>query len=247
MMDPHNRPLVALRALVELAKDPDDLPKVFKILESLPGRSLERLLARMRDSETGRRLLAAQPELAARLSDRAALAALPAGTLGRAYLEVTERAKITSQGIVAASMAERTTPLRTGEVRFVGERMRDTHDLWHVVTGYGTDVLGELALLAFTYAQAPHPGIGLIVGLAYLQREPSVNALIRDAHRRGKRAAWLPAVAWEELLDRPLEAVRSQLGLGAPPSYAPISSASLRTGEPIGRRFLSRSFFGGAS
>ena len=36
------------------------------------------------------------------------------------------------------------------------------HDLWHVTTGYGRDALGELSLLAFTYAQEQNRGIGAI-------------------------------------------------------------------------------------
>lgn len=247
MMAPHNRPLVAVRALLDLAKDPDDLPKVFKIIESLPGRSLERIHRRMRTDTTGRQLLAARPELGVRLSDRGALAELPAGTLGRTYFEVTERSQITAEGIVSASQVGRERLLPEGELRFAGERMRDSHDLWHVVTGYGTDVVGELALLAFTYAQAPHPGIGLIVGFAYLQRESSINEQIREAYRRGKRAAWLPAVAWERLLDQPLDAVRAELDLDAPPRYTPIPSAALRGRASLARRFWSRNYFGGAT
>jgi ubiquinone biosynthesis protein COQ4 len=242
-----NHPIVALRALVELAQDPDDLPKVFKIIESLPGRSAERLLERTRASTSGQRLLVERPAIGALLSDRPALAALPAGTLGHAYHVLAERARITAEGIAAASMAERVAPLATGDHKFVGERMRDTHDLWHVVTGYGTDVVGELALLAFTFAQAPHPGIGLIVGFAYLQRVPALNAVIRDAYRRGKRATWLPAVEWEVLLDRPLDAVRMQLGVGEPPTYTPIPSAALRSNVPVARRFWTRTFFGAPS
>ena len=48
------------------------------------------------------------------------------------------------------------------------------------------------------------------------------RALTRDAWRRGKNAAWLPEVYWEELLVRPIEEVRDMLGLGAPPVYSPV-------------------------
>jgi ubiquinone biosynthesis protein COQ4 len=227
-----NRPLVALRALRELVRDPDDLPQVFAIIDALPGKSLERILARTRRSDTGRRLLAARPALDARLSDRAALAALPPGTLGRAYFELTEQAKISAQGIVDASMATgEPEPATDPDLRWVGERMRDSHDLWHVVTGYQTDVIGELALLAFTLAQAPHLGIGLIVGFGYLQGYEQVNEHIRKGFRRGRRAAWLPAVEWETLLDQPLDVVRARLRIDELPVYEPISSAALRSGQ----------------
>ena len=108
-------------------------------------------------------------------------------------------------------------------MRFVGERMRDSHDLWHVVTGYGTDVIGELALLAFTYAQTRHPGVGLISASRTCSSYPQVNKQIRQGvPPRHDARPGCPAVAWEELLDQPLEEVRAQLGVGAPPSYVPI-------------------------
>jgi ubiquinone biosynthesis protein COQ4 len=234
-----NRPLVALRALGELARDPNDLPKVFKIIESLPGRSTERILARMRSVDSGAELLMLRPDLGTQLSDRAALAAMPPGTLGRAYYELTQAAQITAEGIREASMVDRTV-YSDGELKFVGERMRDTHDLWHVVTGYGTDVLGELALLAFTFSQAPHMGVGLIIGFAYLQFVPEANELMRDAYRRAKHATYLPAVAWEDLLALPLDVVRARLGLTDVPKYTPVSVEELRREMPAMRLVPSR-------
>lgn len=224
-----NRPLVALQALRALARNPDDLPKVFDVIASLPGRSRARMLRRMRRSPDGARLLAARPDLARRLSDRAALSALPAGTLGRAYAEMTEENGISPQGIVAASAEGAAWSARPSDaLRFLDDRMRDTHDLWHVVTGYGVDVLGELGVLAFSYAQTRHPGVALILGLSWVKGVPRAREVIEDAHRRGARAAWLPAVPWEELLDHPLDDVRLRLGVGAPPPYVPVTTADLR-------------------
>jgi ubiquinone biosynthesis protein COQ4 len=223
------RPLVALRALAALASDPDDLPKVFTVIDSLPGRSADRMLARMRASKDGSDILATRPDLGARLADRAALHALPEGTLGRAYAEMADRAGISPKGIVDASIAG--TPDRSSvpqDQRTMGDRMRDTHDLWHVVTGYGLDVLGEVALLCFIYAQTKHPGIALVAFLAVLKSVPNARPLMLEGYRRGRRAEWLPAVAWESLLDRPLTEVRALLRVGAPPVYEPVTTAALR-------------------
>src|SRR4029078_11371261 len=76
--------------------------------------------------------------------------------------------------------------------RWFADRLRDTHDLWHVVTGYGRDLIGEASLLAFTYAQTRNPGIGFIVAVAYLKARGinrPARRLLRDGYRRGKRAA----------------------------------------------------------
>ncbi|MCA9583739.1 MAG: hypothetical protein KC657_00100 [Myxococcales bacterium] len=225
-----NHPLVALRALRALAEDPDDLPRVFTVIESLPGRAPVRTAARTRATPEGARLLADKPDLRALLSDRDALLAMPEGSLGRAYAEMTAREGISADGIVEAN--ERGHVAVAGnvdrDVTWMNDRMRDTHDLWHVVTGYGTDVLGETGLLAFSYAQTRHPGVALILGLAIVKRVPGVAAIIKDGFRRGRRAGWMPAARWEELLPLPLADVRARLGVEPVPPYARLTSDELR-------------------
>jgi ubiquinone biosynthesis protein COQ4 len=54
---------------------------------------------------------------------------------------------------------------------------------------------------------------------------PGARRTIRDAWRRGRRAAWLPAQDWEALLPRRLDDVRGELALGASPVYQPVRSA----------------------
>lgn len=104
--------------------------------------------------------------------------------------------------------------------------MRDGHDLWHVVTGYETDLIGEASVLAFTASQTESPGTTLLVAGGYLRSlgfprgiGHTARTQIRAAWRRGKSAAWLPAVEWEKRLREPLDVVRAELGLGAPPVY----------------------------
>src|SRR5215472_10516377 len=159
-------PRRALRAARILANDPDDLPQVFTIIESLSGRTLYRLARRMKRSESGRRLLATRPDIVERLADRAALARLPEGSLGRAYLAFVERENISAAGIRAAGAKGMTNEVPVPPpLDWVHGRMRDTHDLWHAATGYSGDVLGETALLAFTFAQSYNPAIALIIGI----------------------------------------------------------------------------------
>ena len=216
----------AWRALRALLADPDDTAKVFDIIEALSGPTRDRVLRRFSASETGRALLRERPHLLARLEDREALLALPAGSLGRTYAEFMNREKIAADGLVSAS-ADKRHPDTSEEQRWFGDRLRDMHDLWHVVTGYERDLVGEAALLAFTYAQTRNPGIGLIVAAAYWKaKDDAAHArpLIREGYRRGRRAAWLPEQRWEELLAQPLDSVRARLQLGTPPRYAQVRS-----------------------
>ena len=139
------------------------------------------------------------------------------------------REQISADGLVGASerLAE-PDPSIPEERYWFGARLRDMHDLWHVLTGYNRDLVGEASLLSFTYAQLGNRGIGFIVLVAYLKaggREvPWARPMIRAAYRRGKAAAWLPGQAWETLLDKPLDEVRRELGVGAPPEYEQVRS-----------------------
>lgn len=222
------RPLAAWRAVRALVRNPDDTARVFDVIDALSGRSRGRLFERFRNSASGQRLLAERPPLLAALSDREALAALPAGSFGRHYLDFVVREQISADGLVDASeAAEAGRDDLPPERRWFADRLRDMHDLWHIVTGYERDLVGEAALLAFTYAQTRNPGIGLIVAVAWWKagrENPAARPVIRDGYRRGRAAAWLPDQAWEELLPLPLAEVRERLTVGPPPVYQPLRS-----------------------
>lgn len=219
------RPVEAWRALRALVADPDDTGQVFRVIRTLSGRSFERVLERTRRDPTGARILAEERRLLPTLSDRTRLRTLPEGTLGRAYAEFMQAEQISAEGLAAASaeQAPKAESRLGPDAEILGERLRDMHDLWHVVTGYNRDLLGEASLLAFTYAQTRNRGIGAIVayGLWRLWRGGANDAveLIRGGYRRGKRSEFLPAQDWEALLEIPLAQVRAQLRIEPAPDY----------------------------
>jgi ubiquinone biosynthesis protein COQ4 len=207
-----------------LRKNPDDTAQVFRIVAALSGRHAERLLARLRATPQGRHLLEARPNLLDALTDTDGLRALPEESLGRAYLDFLEREGITTEGLVRASLEGR-DPEVPADVAYVRNRVRDMHDLWHVVTGYQGDLLGEAALLAFTFGQTRNPGLLFIVSVALLKgRTANARRFILEGFRRGIAARWLPEQDWESLLARPLADARRELGVGAPPVYQPYRS-----------------------
>jgi ubiquinone biosynthesis protein COQ4 len=218
----------SVRSVRALIADPDDLPQVFTLLEALSGETLPRMEQRLGGSDGGRRILAERPNIVPILEDRDTLRRLPEGSLGRAYVAFLESENITAAGIKNADATGR--PNLPPTLLYLHHRMRDTHDLWHTVTGYKGDVLGETALLAFTLAQTPNAGIGLLVtvGLFKTSGRPDAKNLIVDGFLRGRRAAWLPEQRWETMLAMPLAEVRAKLGVGAPPAYVPLRTTEIR-------------------
>ncbi len=103
-------------------------------------------------------------------------------------------------------------------------RQTVVHDLWHVVTGYGRDHLGEIALVQFMRIHTKDTGLFLSTWVPFLYPGFGFSArrFIWDARRRARAAAWLPPQDWETLLQKPLDVVRGRLKLGRPPAYAPI-------------------------
>jgi len=220
----------AFRAARALSEDPDDTRHVFTLLESLSWKSNERILKGYQKDVEGRRMLRERPELLPILCDRAALAAMPEGSLARAYLSFVDSEGITADGLVAASLEGQKGLHEPGsDAAYVGQRMRDTHDLWHTVTGYKGDLIGEVALLSFSNAQIWNPGVTVVVGVGVFKiRKLGVARTIASARVRGMRAGWLPVAAWERLLPLPLTEVRARLKVKPVRPYEELRTATLR-------------------
>lgn len=202
---------------------------------------MQRNFDRFRRSPVGARVLANREDLVDRLSDRHWLEALPANSLGRAFIAFLDGCGITPEGLnqAAREAGVEDTPASEDFRRFEN-RMRVQHDLWHVVGGYGCDGFGEVCNLAFSYPHARNIGMMLlaIVGARNYARffpDEPVRAAMWQGFWRGRRTVWLPGVDWEALLPQPLDSVRAQLGITDLPSHylaAPRAKASRQTSVP---------------
>ncbi len=218
------KPLQAWRSVRALIADPESTGEVFKIIEALKGGSLVRALERLGATPEGRDMLRRKTDILPVLSDREALRAMPEGSVGRAYLKFVESQDLSADGLVAASEEAPRGQGKTADECWLGNRLRDIHDLQHVLCGYGRDPLGELCLLSFMVTQTPNRGIAFIIFMAKRKfRENSslidIDACVAEGRRIGNAAAWFPAVNWEQRLAEPLAQMRVELGLQKPTVY----------------------------
>jgi len=210
------RALSELRALIA---DPADTDRAIHFVYALGTREFERNFQRFAASAGGRGLLGERPSLLAALSDRNALADLPDASLGRAYLVYLERNGFASDGLLKVQNRVQAhweheegipplDPLRS----WFRDRTLLAHDLFHLLTDYGTDEIGEATLLAFSLAQLGGRAQALLTFGAALEvwRTLGWPWLVYDfrAWQRGRRCAWLVALPWEELLPLRLDTVR---------------------------------------
>ncbi len=217
-IDTSLHPFEAVRAVRRLLANPEDTSQVFAIFRALRGKSGLNAFRRFAASPTGARIIRERRRLLDTLSDRAQLAALPQKSFGRCYFEFMEEEQLTAEGLVEASQSWETDPV-PADVQLFRERMRDAHDLTHVLTGYGRDPLGEVCLLAFMHAHNCNAGAGLIVLMSLKKMPKADRRAVAEAWRNGKKARWLQDQDYEALLPRPLEAVRREIAIADPGLY----------------------------
>ena len=220
------RPFKALGHFRKLIADKEDTEQVFHIFECLPRKGFVPDAKAFIDSDVGQRLMASEPYLPTILDDHDVLKALPVGTVGRTYVDFMQREGLSAAGLVAESAKMRAgRPVFTDQMQWYADRLRDTHDLFHILTGYGRDALGEQCVLGFTYGQNRNLGNFFIAYLGGLELRRRVKAsapvmsAIRQGQRHGSAAQSIVQQDIRALLAEPLDAARARMNIGTPTLY----------------------------
>ncbi|HKP61881.1 MAG TPA: Coq4 family protein [Polyangiales bacterium] len=203
------RARMAWKAGISLALNTKDTQQVFYLAIALDRDTLPRLLSRMQEHPAGRELLHARPAIDSHSVDYSRLRSLPADTLGGAYARALQ-----AQGLDPDIFQP--SPGLPEDLTYITQRIKQTHDLWHVLTGLPTDIPGEVALQAFSYAQLHQRFSAAITSFGLLffgLRYPRMWRMVARARRAGEAASFLLAVRWEDLWAEPLARVREQLGV----------------------------------
>ncbi|MBX7495977.1 hypothetical protein K3172_08950 [Qipengyuania sp. 6B39] len=222
---PRYRPIAALKGFRELLKDKENTAVVFQIYDALPSSSFMPRVRALTLSPLGEALRKSEPFLPELLDDHEALRRLPKGSVAHAYCDFMEREGLSAAGLVEES-EKSGRPTYPDLVQWFGFRQRDTHDLMHVLSGYGRDALGEQCVLLFTHGQSPSQG-HLLLGYAgslhikKLRRDSAAPVMkaTRQAHRTGKACPPIVSMSIRELLAKDLQQVRDELNIPEPHWY----------------------------
>jgi ubiquinone biosynthesis protein COQ4 len=218
------RPLAAYGHFRKLVADKEDTAQVFYMAECLPSRRSRDLAEAFCRSAKGEALMASEPYLPDILDDHETLLRLPAGSVAHAYVTFMRREGLSAAGLVEAS----TVPgieRHPDQLQWFTDRLRDLHDLAHILTGYGRDALGEQCVLGFTSAQYHDRTEWLIAWLGALEMRANVKAKapfllsVGEARRHGAASANIYEQDVRALLAEPLEAARSRMGIALPRRY----------------------------
>jgi ubiquinone biosynthesis protein Coq4 len=160
----------------------------------------------------GERYLSPPPDLDA-------LAALPEGTLGRAFARYMHDNELDPKLLRESAFIE-AHHKRGDEIGYLTERGFQLHDMFHVLTGYDTSPLGEIRVVSFTVAQTPSPYPALVIATRVMQASlhkpqflPPLLDAVAEGWSLGRRAKSLIPVRWEDHWEAPLTELRAEYDL----------------------------------
>ncbi|MGB7370641.1 Coq4 family protein [Erythrobacter sp.] len=220
------RPRKVLHHFRKLVENKEDTEQVFQIIEATKGKASHAQALQFLQSAEGQQQLRRDIDIPAMLDDHDRWADLPAGSVGQHYMAFMKREGLTAAGLVAES--HKWAPpeeLPQDQTQWYYDRLRDTHDLFHILSGYGRDALGEASLLGFSYSQNHNNGL-LFIGYAGARQIKKVSgtkaplyASIREGQRNGKAATKIAHQDIDALMRENLEEARARLGIREPRIY----------------------------
>jgi ubiquinone biosynthesis protein Coq4 len=206
-------PLDAARALYRLARlvqDPNRLDEVFEMADALgKHEAIGPIVDELAKDPTIDRAFDEKHRIEVNLAE---LRRLPEGTLGRAFADHMDAAKLDPSALPTLPDDNR--------ILYFRAHLYETHDIWHAVTGFGVDFVGELGLQGFYLAQIPGPLPALLVATGFVRSaiydpkiiRPFMNELLRG-WRMGTSARPFFGVKWDQMWSMPLSEVRAKLGI----------------------------------
>lgn len=200
-------------SVLKLIKNPYDVSPIFKVSEFRNHQSFQLALAKAK----------ADPELSALFKEKyrspkphdiSELKNYPEGSLGNLF------AKHMNHFDMDVVFYPEMDDYRKDDLTYLRYRARETHDIHHVVLGMNPDLLGEMSISAYYLSQLNTPLSSALLGIGFLvatikkpfMLEHLVSSII-TGWTMGKKSKNIMSVKWEEMWDRPISEIRSELGI----------------------------------
>ncbi len=204
-----------VQAYFKLAANPNDTVLVFKLQERLFNSISPRARAEALEfiSQTPAIKQALDEQYLAPSYKVEDLANCEPGTLGYAYYRHMHDNGFTPDFFPQVPQIDK--------LAYFELRMRQTHDIWHVLTGFGPSIEDEVGLQSFYAAQMPGPAFNAILVSAGLMHgvmhnmpliKPIVNS-ISKGWQQGQAAKHIQAAKWEEMWNKSLDEIRQEYNI----------------------------------
>ena len=201
--------LVVIKGVLSLVKDPTQTESVYDIEDGMKHSEAMVLATKHMLSEPEIAAIAQEKYLAP-IPDIDRLLQCHPGSLGHTYATYISTSGFDPAFYRSMSIDDDTSYLLL--------RLRQTHDIWHVVTGFSTDVPGEPGLKAFELAQTRRTMAGILMAGGFLkcllQTPTELDVLLDNlarGYRMGTKAKSLLAQKWELGWNKSLADWRSEL------------------------------------
>lgn len=210
------RSVLSVGAAAAALMDPHRHDMVATLGETTGHRALLKMLESMKGDEEGRRVLQERPCINSSTVDLAALRQLPEGTLGWCYVKFLDDNKVTPDSRCPVLFVE------DDELRYVMQRYREVHDLFHAVLGMPTNMLGEVAV---KWVESLQTGLPMCTAAAIFgpirfrtkQRSKYVSQYLPWAIRVGGESKPLMNVYYEKRWHQPVLELREELNIASFP------------------------------
>lgn len=228
----HMKPFSAASAIANVVRNKEETSEVLRFIESLDGPAHERNFLKFKATEAGARILKEKINIIDTLDDYDRLETMAPGSLGRAYLAFVRRENV-SAGMLQREMensGEDLSRLDEDRIRYL-YRVRQIHDLIHVMGGYRRDLIGELAVMTFTGAQYGGVSFPILVALVGARAKIDFRGLpvwrcLNEASRIAKAAKSVFNADWEGYMTAPIDEVRADMNYARPVLYHSIADQS---------------------
>lgn len=198
------------KGVISLLRNPSNTQSVYDIEDGLYGSQAMKLAVDFIKADASTAELV-QDRYIAPSPDLETLLQYPQDALGYCYAASLTAAGFDPEFYRAIAVRD--------DASYILLRLRQTHDIWHLITGFGTDVAGELGLKAFELAQTRRPMALVLLTFGLLKallKTPDALAIllptISQGYQLGLRTQPLLSQKWEAEWEKPLQQWRQELG-----------------------------------